>query len=164
MATPVLAVGLLDYFTPVFIFIFVFAIVFGILVKFDLFGKNNFLNSLVAFVMALLFLIMPTGTKLISFMTPWVIIFVILTFFVLLFLMFLGLKESSLESVGKHGAVITITISGIIILFIVALIKVYGGLAIHTGFWGEIFHPKTLGVVLLLIIASYVVRYVSKSS
>ena len=153
---------ILKFLLPVIVLIFIFAVMWGILSKLKLFGDNASANAAIAIIIAFLFILMPKGMELIQFMTPWVVIFLVVLMFILFFLMFLGIKEESLAVAAKSTWFIVVVLSIIVVLFIVSVSKVFGTLAFHTGFWGSIFTAKTLTVVFLIFVTSYAVRLISR--
>jgi len=159
MAT-ILEVGLINYLMPVFVFLLVFAIVFAILKKFPIFGDNVSVNAVIAFVVALIFMITPRAREMVTTMTPWFIIIVILIFFILMTLVFIGLKEESLVALGKHPAMYIIVLVIVAIIFFVSLAKVFSG-ALDMSYFEFLAHPRILGVIVILAIASLAVKFIS---
>jgi len=95
MAT-ILDVGILSYFTPVFVFLLIFAIVFAILEKTRILGKNKGLNSLVAFVIAMLFILTPELIGVVKLSMPWFILLLVLIVFIVVLFLFVGVKAESI--------------------------------------------------------------------
>ncbi|MFH0936378.1 MAG: hypothetical protein V1815_01710 [Candidatus Woesearchaeota archaeon] len=155
---------ILKFVMPVVVLIFIFAIIWGILSKLKLFGDNASANAAIALIIAFLFILMPNGMELIQFMTPWVVIFLVVLMFILFFLMFLGIKEEALAGAAKSTWFIVIIIIIIVVLFIVSAGKVFSGFftGFHTGFWGSVFTAKTLTVVFLIFVTSYAVRLIGR--
>ena len=178
MAT-VLDLGLLAYFVPVFVFFLVLVIVWALLEKTHFFQGNKFVNLLIAFVLAVLFVIVPELSQVVALATPWFgILFLFLLLLILTFL-FMGVNPEDVSNVFSGGNM-TITWAIIIIslaIFGYAFTQVYGD-AIHDITAGEseegsadlvqnvgqiLFTPKILGMVLLLGIAAFTVRFLSQS-
>lgn len=161
MATP-LDVGLLNFFAPLFVFIFVFALFYGVLTKIKVFGDNQALNATVAFIVALMTILMKEGQEIINFVTPWFVIFLIVVIFIFIAFLFMGVKEESLTAlVTTNGIVITIVISIVVIILFTAITKVIGPIDIRSTFLGSIFNFKVLGVLFMLLVASQVIRAIS---
>lgn len=160
MATP-LDLGLLNIFTPLFVFILVFTIVYGVLIKVKLFGSQP-LNATIAFIVAMLTILMQEGQALINFMTPWFVIFLVIVIFIFIIFLFMGVKEESLIAlVTTNGAVITTVITVIVIIFFLAISQIFGPLSIKSGLLGSIFNVKVLGVVFMLVVAAQIIRAIS---
>ena len=76
MAT-ILSSNLLEFFMPIVVFIFIFTIFFALLSKIKLFSDNKPLNSLIAFAVSLLFIVVPEARQIIELATPWFVVFVV---------------------------------------------------------------------------------------
>lgn len=72
-----------SYLLPIFSFVLVFFVVFAILKKTGLLGENNFTMSVVALVLALIFISFSDVRSYIELVSPWFIVLVVLMFFVL---------------------------------------------------------------------------------
>lgn len=174
MAT-ILDVGILEYFTPVFVFLFIFALIYAILDKTNLLGESKALKSLVSFVFAMLFIITQDLMKLVTIMTPWFIVLLVAVLFIILFFLFVGAKNEQIAAAFTDKVVIWTVLIVILIIFGYGVTQVYGT-DIHSIYGGEgaedtgglnqaigqiLFHPKMLGVALILIIAALAVRWIA---
>ena len=184
MATPMLNISPLEYFTPVFIFLLVFVIFYAIMQKTKVVGGNTGVNALISFVVAILFVITSAAADLIRLVTPWFVVLLIVAMAMIMLFMFLGVKAESIAgAVSDSGTVWTILIV-LMVLFGAALTQVIGpsiaaitqggGTAVNatatgggTTFVGGvgkiIFSPKILGVFFLLIVASQAIKTITKS-
>jgi hypothetical protein len=170
MAT-ILDVGLLEFFTPIFVFVLVFSLVYALLSKTKMLSESAGVNGTIAVIIGLLLLIVPEAREVITIFTPWFTLFIILVIFIFLFFMALGVKEKSLLHVAtQNNAFITFAIAIIVIIFLIALSKAFGPFLLvngEPGFWNAVkrtvFHPKALGALLLLLIASYTVGFLSQN-
>jgi len=177
MATPAIDISLLTHIRSVFVFLFIFGIVYAFLEKSKIFGANKGLNSLVAFSIAILFILTEAARTVVNFVTPWfVVFFVMLLFFAMIF-MFMGVKEESFATAFKDPAVYYTVLIIFLIIFGIAMSKVFGEQLASTQDDVDIgdeglgktvakilFDPKILGMFLLIIIASFAVRFISVSS
>ncbi|MBS3171077.1 hypothetical protein J4449_00530 [Candidatus Woesearchaeota archaeon] len=173
MAT-ILSTNLLQFFMPIVIFIFIFTVFFAILNKIKLFSDNKPINSLIAFSVTILFIVVPEARQIIEFATPWFIIFVVFGMLMILAFMFLGVEPDFIREVAKENAIVLgVVIGGTILIFLVSFSQVFGPSIIQYPAAGEtsvlallrktVLHPKILGLLVLLIIASEVIRRVSYS-
>ena len=169
MAT-IFEAGVLSILTPILVFIFLFAIVYALLLKIPFFGENKNFNAVIAFAVALLTLIIPEARVVVSQFTGWFMLLTILVLFIFLFFIFLGVKHETLIDVAKSGTFVTFTVIFIIILFLIALTNAFGPFLTvnqQPGFWSAvkrvIFSSRFLGVLLILMIASYAIRFLSSS-
>jgi hypothetical protein len=173
----ILDLGLLEYFLPWFIFIFVLIIVWALLEKVEFFGKNKLVNWVIAFCIALMFIIVPEMQTIVATITPFfmiLIIFLILVFIVFMFMGYSG--DKILEVISQNEIITWVVIILALGIMGLALTQVYGD-AIHEITSPEqdgddleqsigeiIFHPKVLGVSFILILAALVVKFVSSKT
>lgn len=160
MAT-ILETGLINYIMPVLVFLLIFAVVFAILKKLAIFGDNVGVNSVIAFVVALIFMITPRARELVTTMTPWFLIIVVLVFFILMTLVFIGLKEEALTALAKHPAMYIIVIVIVALIFFISLAKVFAGAGLDFSYFEFLVHPRILGVIFILVIASLAVKFIA---
>ena len=179
-----LDIGLLQHFQVIFPFIFVFATVFAILEFIKPFGKatDRGIHSLIAICIAGMLLFSPQMIDMINFMTPWFVLLFIFILFMIMMYRFAGAPEKSVIDVMSKWDTLHwfLLIFGVIIL-IAAAGKVYGpgllslnanGTAAENisgvtptvpqtfgeNVWAVIFHPKVVGMLFILLVASFTVR------
>lgn len=188
MAT-ILDIGILNYFIPVFIFLFVFTLFFAILQKTKLLGANAGIDALVSFSIAMLFMFVSEARQMITVIAPWLVILLVILMSLLLVFMFLGVKAETIsDAMSESGTVWTILII-LVIGLIIAFTQVFGqkiasitqGPYVPTSpeevtgtttqpaggqqhflvtVGSIVFSPKILGMFLLLIIASQAIRLI----
>lgn len=171
----VLDIGLIDYFAPAFTFFLVLLIVWAVLEKTKIFGKSSGINWVIALCMAVLVLLVPGLTDVITIVTPWMVaLFIFLTLLILIF-MFMGVKGGTVADVfGKNQFVIWIVIFACLGIVGFAMTQVYGDAInqltspedegdLNQNIGKILFHPKVMGMVIVLIIAAAIVRFVSVS-
>ncbi len=172
MAT-ILDVGILTFLVPVLVLVFVFLILYGLFEKIKLFSEEKGLHALIAVIFSFLFMIVKPLRELIITITPWFFILFFLIFIGLILVMIFGFKETDVTKYlsENQGILTSIIIIGIII-FLLGLRGVFPG---ALGFPSEnqgpftelrriIFHPKLLGVLLIFIITFFIIRAVGFSS
>ena len=153
--------GFLTFLTPIFIFIFIFVIFYALMEKLKFFGDKSGTHALIAFCLAILFIVVPETREMINFITPWFVVLVIFGLFIIMGLMFLGYKEESIiAGVTEGGTVLPLVIVAVVVLFLVAIVKVFGASVFKLGFVSSILNPKILGAAFILILAAEVVRKV----
>jgi len=176
MATA-LDLGLLDFFVAPFAFILVFVIVWALLEKTGFFGggvNGKWANALIAFTLAILFIVVPEATTILSIVTPWIVILLIFLIFIVLIFLFMGVSPDVVSGAFRRDTVFWIILILCVGIFGYALMQVYGDEVRNimagdaddpddlTQSIGEIlFTPKVMGLFLLLGIAALVVRFVS---
>ena len=174
----ILDIGLLDYFVPVFVFLLIFAILFALLEKIPIFGKNRGLNAMIAFAIAFLFILTPDMLGIVKIITPWFTILFVFVILIVMLFMFVGVKEESITSVFTDKGNVWIIVVICLVILIYALTQVYGA-QIQTIYGGTnatdsstvtgqvgkiIFHPRVLGMLLLLVIAAQALRTIASKS
>lgn len=172
-----LDIGILDYFTPVFVWLLVFGVLFAILEKTKIFGEKSGINSLVAFAISLLFLLTPDLVSIVKVITPWFTILFIFVLMIVLLFLFVGVKEEAVAGAFSERGMVWIILLIAFVIFGYALTQVYGA-QIQTIYGGAeagedanisqqvgkiLFHPRILGMIILLIIAAQAVRFISSS-
>ncbi len=169
MAT-ILETGLIEFLMPAIVFLFVLVTGYALLMKVKFFGSNKGLNGLIAFIIALLFFIVPQMRTVVTLFTPWVSLLTILVVALFVFFMFLGVKEEKVVKVTMESAVfMTIVIAAILILFLIALTQAFGPFLItnqEPGFWNAVkrvvFSPMVLGAFFIIILGSYAVKFIAE--
>lgn len=172
-----LDIGILDYFAPAFVWLLVFGVLFAILEKTKVFGEKTGINSLVAFSISLLFLLTPDLVNIVKVITPWFTILFIFVLMIVLLFLFVGVKESEISGAFSERGMVWIILMIMFVIFFYGLTQVYGA-QIQTIYGGAeagadasvsqqvgkiLFHPRVLGMVILLLIASQAVRFISSS-
>ncbi len=180
-----LDIGLVEHFSVIFPVLLVFVVVFAMLQKSKILGDNKGLASLVALSLAIMMLFVPGVVKVFAIMAPWFVLVMLLILFFMIVLLFFGTKmEAIAEVASSWGTIHWFLLVISLVIFMGALGSVYGGAMLPysedgkqvetfnaTGEGGStdtgdfnanvgrvIFHPKTLGMVFLLLVASLAIR------
>jgi hypothetical protein len=177
--------GLLDPFLPLFVFFLVLVIVFALLEKIEFFPNLNDkgpnpLNALIAFLSAVLFILVPELTEVVSIVTPWFVMLVLFLLMIVLVFLFMGTKSKHIENAfgsGEYPAIMWFIILASLGIFGLAFSQVFGeqvqditspgpdGEENLAGSVGQIiFTPKVMSMMLLLIISGLVVRFISQTT
>jgi hypothetical protein len=159
-----------NFFMPVFSFLFVFVIVYAILAKTKILGDNKFVNLVIGFIMAIIFMSFSSTELYVETIIPWAAVLLVMIFLVLLIA---GLSTKDLDKImtTKFAWVV---IAILIIIFIIAAIKVFN----------PVFHPdyivvsgdkpliisqiwnflgsKNMGIIFLIVIALLVSWIITK--
>jgi len=123
MAT-IFDIGLLEYFSPIFTFIFIFVAMFGILQVVKIFGeKSQNLNAIIGFCIALFLTFADKPRLIVNGMIPWFALMFVFGLFLLTAMRFIFGSEagdSMLLSMlgGKTGAGWWVGVGAIIILIV----------------------------------------------
>ena len=134
--------GVFSYVLP---FLLIFAIVFGILMKIEVFGENKALNAVIAFVIGLLALQFELVPIFFSEIFPRVGVALSI---LLVLIILLGLFFDS-----KKNKVINYLLLAVgVIIFITVLIKTSGYLGWYSGYWWYAHWPEVFGAIVFIII------------
>lgn len=157
-------------FMPIFSFLFVFFIVYAVLAKTKILGEGSFINVLISFIMAIIFISFSSLELYVQTIVPWFLVLFICVFLVLLIA---GLSSKNLDWIMKptFGWVI---IGILVIIFLISAIKVFNpvfhpDLVITSGEGTSLLEQlsygldgRVFGTVLLIIIASAVAYIITK--
>lgn len=175
MATP-LDITLLKQFEGVFPFILVLVLSYVVLLRLDWFKDKPLFAALLSLVLSILTLFSDIAMRTINLMAPWIVLLILFMTFVMFTYMVLGFSQKDITEHIKGGefATGTFVIAILILIGIGSLMFVvseeYDLEAIKEGnvsgtgpaeFWQTIFHPKVLGLALVLLIAFFTVRYMT---
>jgi len=118
------------FFMPVFSFLFVFLIVYAVLAKTKILGDSGFVNLLVGFIIAIIFMSFSSLELYVKTVVPWVVVLLICVFLVLLIA---GLSTKDLEKImtPTFGWVI---IGILILVFLISAVRVFN----------PVFHPDLI--------------------
>jgi hypothetical protein len=161
----------INFFMPVFGFLFVFLIVYAVLFKTKILGDNKFVQVLVSFVIAVIFMSFSSLDLYVKTITAWFVVLLVIVFFIL---MLIGFSDTTKIIMKPFFAWIIVIV--LIFFFLVAAIKVFNpvfhsGTLIEQGsgdnnaftqlkdFLGT---PKVFGSILLLVIALLVSWVITK--
>jgi hypothetical protein len=143
----------ITYFMPIFIFLFVFIIIFAILNKVKILGDNNFAHILMSFIIAIIFATTTNTRQYLETVTPWVVVFVVSIFFILIII---AISQQKFELFFKPGAVWVIIIA-LLLIFLVSANQVFSNLLLFENFKTVVNTDARLtGGVLLIAVAAIV--------
>lgn len=171
MAT-LLDLTVLNYLTPLFTFLFILIISYAVLDKFKLLGENFAPKAIAAFSIAMIFLFSTRMVKIVNMATPWFILMIVLGFFIIAILMFLGVKESDISKTVTGGNVVWPIIVISLIIFIIIIVNAFQDLQSPYGTEDQktrtteglraLVHPRLLGALFLLLISVYAIMFISQ--
>ncbi|MAG47135.1 hypothetical protein CL617_00895 [archaeon] len=171
MAT-VLDLGVLEFFTPVFSLGLVIAVTYAILDKFKLLGENKVPKLFISFCVGMLFIFSADAVRFINFVSPWFVVFLVLLMFLLSAFLFMGVRDSELQKAVEDPRVYWPVLVIGIILFLVALTQIFGDKLpgsdpddesrVTVGL-NAIVHPRVLGAIVVLLIASVAIKFISEN-
>ena len=188
MATP-LDVGLLQKFDVIFPFLLILVFAFIILTRISWFKENKAIAFIISFTLAVLALFNPVVVKTINMMAPWFVLLFIFMLLVFMAYVAFGVKEETIiETIttGEYAKDFGYWILAIVLIIglgslstVISQEKGFqpltteenatvvvpeGAGAEEAGFWETLFHPKVLGLVLILLIALFTIQRLATSS
>lgn len=119
----------INFFMPVFSFLFVFILVYALLAKTKIIGDNKFVLLLISFIIAVVFMSFSSLELFVRTIIPWFVVLVIAVFLILIIGFF-----SSKSWVPKSGFAWVIIVV-LLVIFLISAIYVFN----------PVFHPD-LGV------------------
>lgn len=158
------AVDILRYFLPVFTFIFVFVILYAILDKTGILGKNKALNTIISLIIALTVLFSGSAVDLINFVAPWFAVIIVISLLAILLLSFY-LKQGDNLKLGPVP-VLAMVFGAIVIML--GITQVFG--PVFTPYaegadpdWTTLrtlFHPRIIGAFFILLVATFAIKHI----
>lgn len=175
-----LDMGLLYKFELIFPFLFVLVIVWGILSYSKFLGDNKFVHGIIALLLGLIVLFSGPTREIINLFAPWFVIVFIFALFVLISVKMFGVTDIDIaEGIKGRYSWIAWTLGIILlIIFILSIINVrvwdeetedsasvvsggdVGGGKL-SSFFATLRHPKVLGLLLILFIATFTIQKLS---
>ena len=177
MATP-LDVTALGHFSGLFPFLLVMVLSYAIFMRTPWFKEKPGIAALLSTILAFMTLFSTVAIKTINLMMPWFVLFLIFGVLLIFSYMAFGVKEESIvnilttsEYAGTFGiwVIAIMLIIGLGSMFQVIneqqpLTGLQAGEQVEVqpqngeyGFWQTLFHPKILGMILILLVAFFAV-------
>lgn len=156
MAADISSIG---YFLPIFSFLLIFIVVYAILKKTEILGDNNGVSLFISFIIAAFFIV---NTKMVEFtqnISSWFAVFLICSFFIFVFLAFIG--KDSLKIVSENKTIAWTAFILLIIFFIVSSSKIFKW-AINIDGFRSWFSTDWFGMVLLVIVGAIAAWVITK--
>lgn len=129
-----LDIGLFEHFGVILVVLVVFLILFGILEYIKAFGEGKRgLHALIAFIVALLFIVSKIASNMVKIMVPWFMVIVIFLFFTMFMVRMFGLGEGDMKKlIGDPNVYPWVIIFSLLILFL-ALGNAFGQSLLERG-------------------------------
>jgi len=179
MATP-LDITALQHFEGLWPFLLVLVLVYAFLSKTDWFSERKGMAALIALLAAVMTLFSSIAIKTVNMMAPWFVLFVIFAILFMLAFMMFGFETKDVKDfVGSGGYSIGTWVMAIMLIigfgsFATVVNEEVGFEGLQegndtrvvqeeqeVGFWETLFHPKILGMVLLLLISFFTIQRMS---
>lgn len=160
----------LFFFMPVFSFLFVAVIIYALLLKTKILGESQWINLLISFILAVVFMSFSSAELYIRTIVPWFVVLMVIVFLVLLIALFSTKAWDKIMTPAFAWVVVGV----LIIIFLIAAIRVFNpvlhpDLGVTSG-QGTSFIEQIrdymgggfAGSILLLIIAAIVAWVITK--
>ena len=174
MASILETLSFVEFFLPLFGFLFILVLMYAILDKFKLMGDNKWVKWIASFSIALVFLFTQGALEFVNFITPWFVVLVVVSLFILSLFLFLGVKEGELSSAIKTPTVYWTIIILVLVLLFSAVAFVFGDFfspykdqpdkQVTTEGLKTFTHPRVLGALFLLVVSAFMVRFIAQWS
>ena len=181
MATP-LDIGLLQKFDVIFPFLLVLVLGYVVLTRISWFKENHAIAFILSFALAVLTIFNPVVIKTINMMAPWFVL--VFVFMLLIFMAYtaFGIKEETILATitgAEYGKDFGFWVLAIVLIIGIgslttviseeqgftplttdgnATLVPEGASVEEAGFWQTLFHPKVLGLALILLIAMFTIQ------
>lgn len=187
-----LDISLLGHVRVVFVFILVFCIIYAVLQMTKALGESKAISVWIALSMAIIFSLVSSSTSMLDIIVPSFVMLILFGFVISVAFVFMGGKLTDVPSIfgeGKNTMGYWILIFTVIV-FLAAIGKVFfdptSSNAISTntttssgstttvssssvGTTGQdalmstIFHPKVLGFIVIMLVGTFTVMYMTKA-
>jgi hypothetical protein len=206
MATPVLDISLIRYFSPIFTFLLVLAILYALFTYTKLFGDNKLIHAFLAFIIAVFASFFSTvSVTLIEWLVPrFTVLFIFIILIIIAYKIFGATDEDMAKMIRSHAGIQWTVGIVVIVLAIGGLSHTFGQQALgeeennqnqtatapdeqspdtidldegsagqpaggsgtatsdfQTNVKNTFYHPKVIGIVFVLLIATFAVRLLS---
>jgi hypothetical protein len=154
------------YLFPILTFILVFVLVYALLGKTEILGSNKFIHSILSLVIAMLFVLTPNARQYTATVTPWITVFLVALFFMILILSFV---RGNIEDIVKNPAISFGIIAIILVIFLISGVQIFGSALTHlwnltttSEIRGVLTHPSVMGVIILVVIGAIISWFLNK--
>ena len=139
-----------DYF-PIVSFLLVFTVVFALLMKTEVLGKNKFIQLVTSFLMAIIFVGVTSAREYVVRITPWFVVMLLCLVFVLMLIGFAGKIPE-----GFHKGIGIVFVIALIILFLVSAYFTFSNTPFVDTLRDWVSSPKVYGALLLVVLSAIV--------
>ncbi len=151
----------LGYIMPILAYLFIFTLVYALLAKTKILGSNNFIHFVLSLVIAISFVLTPMSSQFTVLTIPWVAIFILMVFFILLIITFM---RGNIDDIVNSNVIAVIVAIVILLIFIVSAMNVFGPLVSQGSYLSSegqsafsfFANPQFVGLVVLLILAAII--------
>ncbi len=154
------------YLTTLLVFLLVFVLVYALLAKTQILGSNAAVHLLISLVVAFVFIIKPAAKSYTLNVMPWVVVFLVSVFFIILIISFV---KGDIGDIVKNPAVSIGLIVVLLAIFVISGMNIVGPalqqvlqLSPAAEVRDIVLHPAVLGVIGLFFVAAVVAWLLNK--
>lgn len=170
----------LEYFSTIFSMIFIVVVLYALFEKMKFLQDNKFIHATLAFSVGFILLLSKTALAVVQAMVPWFSLLFVFIIMMIFMYRILGIKEDDITKEAKSSTVVIWVIIISVIILLGAFSTVFGqelltqtdsGVPIRNASQGDVgtddfqnnvtqtlFHPKLLGLILILMIAAITIK------
>ena len=149
----VVSLAAISTIMPVISFLFIFILIYALLAKTEILGKNNMISLFLSLIIASFFIVNVNLVEFTQMNVSWFVVFIVCLFMILLMLSFVG-KEAS-EFFTKNTKVAGVLVALVIIMFVVSSSYAFNWV-VNFDLVQTWFDKDWFGMVVLIVIAGIV--------
>lgn len=156
----------ISYFLPLLVYLLVAVVIGALMIKFKILGESKGVSIFLALFIATIFISAASVRQYVTEIVPWFAVFVIILFFLLFLIAFVG-KNAEFMTKGVGVAVVVLAV----LAFVFVGVRVFGyaleqympgGSSPVSAVSEWIIEPKVLGAILLLAVSGLAAWIVTK--
>lgn len=136
-------------FLPILAFLLVFTVVFAVLAKIKVLGESKFVNLLISFIVAAIFVSVTSATDYVIKITPWFVIFVVSFMFILIII---GFSDKVPDALKKGLGIVFVI--GVLIAFLISAFYTFSSASFIGQVSDWVTKPRIYGAILLIVIGA----------
>src|SRR3972149_260742 len=141
--------SLIQNYLPILSFLLVFTVMFAVLAKYKVLGESKFVNLFVSFIIATIFVSLTSAREYVISITPWFVVFVIVSLFLLLLSGFAGKVSEGLTKGIGIAAVI-----GLLAVFLVSAYYTFSSAPFVVRLSDWVSESRIYGALLLVALSA----------
>ena len=147
----------LNYFMPIFAFLFVFVLIYALLAKTKVLGENVLVHWIVSLMLAIFFVVNVSLVDFVKFSSAWIVVFFVIIFLILVMIAF---THGKVDVIMKPG--LAWVILALLVIFFIISASYTLNFALSWERVNNWFTTDWFGFVLLMVIAIVVAFVVAK--
>lgn len=149
--------SVIGYFLPVISFFFVFVLIYAVLNKTGILGKNNGVSLMISFMLSAFFIYNASLVEFVKTSSAWFVVFFVCIFFIMLLITFTHGKVDKIMNPSMAWVLLAL----LVVVFVVSSSYVFNW-AVNWTTLKDWAHTDWFGFILLLIMAGIVSAVLTK--